>query len=413
MAFAALQHRDFRIFWTGQILSGMGTQFSTVAMAWQIYELTNSPLHIGMLGLARAIPQMTLILFGGLLADAVDRKRLLILTQVGQFLVSAGLVVITLSGRASPFVLYGANVCFAIFSSLETPARQALPPNLVPRTDLANALALTNAQRNVAMIAGPSLAGIALGFVGPALCYGVDAISWLAMAFSLICITTPLSAASRRAISFNSLKEGVSFVRSQPVILLLMSLDFGMTFLGSTRALLPIYARDILQVGPEGLGILHSAVAVGSLGSATFLSFWGRVRRAGRWALIGVAIYGTCVLLFAFSKIFWFSVLMLAGTGIGNTIGAVLRSTINQLCTPDELRGRMSSVNSIFTNGGPQLGQFESGLVASFAGAEIAAFIGGVATLLLVTSLSLAAPIVRRYEIGGESVPAPAGPRHR
>ena len=180
-----------------------------------------------------------------------------------------------------------------------------------------------------------------------------------------------------------------------------------MTFFGSTRALLPIYARDILQVGPEGLGILHSAIAVGSLGAAGCLSLGGRVRRAGRWVLIGVAIYGACLLLFAFSKIFWFSVLMLAGTGIGNTIGAVLRHTINQLCTPDELRGRMSSVNSVFTNGGPQLGQFESGLVASFAGAEIAAFIGGVATLVLVTSLSFAAPVVRRFEIGDESRPTP------
>ena len=407
MEFEALRHKDFRIFWTGQILSGMGTQFSTVAMAWQIYELTNSPLHIGMLGLSRAIPQMALLLFGGLLADAVDRKRLLIVTQVGQFLVSAALVAITLSGRSSPLALYGANVFFAIFSSLESPARQTLPPNLVPRRELANAVALTNAQRQVGMIAGPSMAGIALGFVGPALCYGVDAISWLAMAFSLVCIRTPLSATVRRAISLNSLKEGVSFVRSQRVILLLMSLDFGMTFFGSTRALLPIYARDILQVGPEGLGILHSAIAVGSLGAAGCLSLGGHVRRAGRWVLIGVAIYGACLLLFAFSKIFWFSVLMLAGTGIGNTIGAVLRHTINQLCTPDELRGRMSSVNSVFTNGGPQLGQFESGLVASFAGAEIAAFIGGVATLVLVTSLSFAAPVVRRFEIGDESRPTP------
>ena len=169
----------------------MGTQFSTVAMAWQIYELTNSPLHIGMLGLSRAIPQMALLLFGGLLADAVDRKRLLIVTQVGQFLVSAALVAITLSGRSSPLALYGANVFFAIFSSLESPARQTLPPNLVPRRELANVVALTNVQRHVGMIAGPSMAGIALGFVGPALCYGVDAISWLAMAFSLVCIRTP------------------------------------------------------------------------------------------------------------------------------------------------------------------------------------------------------------------------------
>ncbi|NIO11601.1 MAG: MFS transporter [Deltaproteobacteria bacterium] len=406
MALASLRHRDFRIFWTGQILSGFGTQFSTVAMAWQIYVLTDSPLHIGMLGLVRAIPQMALLLLGGLLADAVDRRRLLIVTQLGQFLVSAGLVVVTISGRASPFALYLATVFLAVFSSLETPARQALPPNLVPRPELANALALTNAQRHVAMIAGPSLAGLALGFVGPALCYGVDAVSWLAMAFSLVCIRTPLKGGGRRALSFTALAEGVRFVRSQRVILLFMSLDFGMTFFASTRALLPIFARDILQVGPEGLGILHSAVAVGSLGAAVTLSLLGGVRRAGRWVLTGVAIYGLCVLFFALSTSFWFSALMLAGTGIGNTIGAVLRHTINQLCTPDELRGRMSSVNSVFTNGGPQLGQFESGVVASFVGADIAAFIGGVVTLVLVAGLSFAAPVARRFEITGEEATA-------
>lgn len=402
MAFTALRHRDFRLFWIGQVLSGAGTQFSTVAMAWQIYELTNSPLHLGMLGLARAIPQMTLLLFGGLLADAVDRRRLLMLTQVGQLGVSAGLVAVTLAGAASPSALYGASMLFAIFTSLETPARQALPPNLVPRADLTSALALNNAQRHVSMIAGPSLAGIALGFVGPALCYAVDALSWLAMVISLALIRTPLRAAGYQGISLRSLREGVGFVRAERVILLLMALDFGMNFLASTRALLPIYARDILHVGPEGLGILHSAIAGGSLAAAVSLSLWARVRRAGRWVLVGVAIYGACVVLFAFSTVFWFSVLMLAGTGAGNTLGAVLRSTINQLYTPDELRGRVSSVNSLFTSGGPQLGQFESGLVASFAGTEMAVLIGGVATLTLVTGLALAAPMVRRFEIRDE-----------
>jgi len=404
---AALRHRDFRIFWTGLVLSGIGSQFSTVAMAWQIYELTNSPLHIGLLGLARAVPHIGLLLFGGLLADAVDRRWLMLVTQGGQFVVSAGLVALALTDSVSPLALYAASMLFALSTSLETPARQSLVPNLVPPSALTSALALNSTQRQVSIIAGPSVAGIALAFSGPALCYAVDALSWLAMIGSLFLLRAPTQPVSGpRPISLNSLKEGIGFVWSHPVILSFMALDFGMSIFGSTRALLPIFARDILGAGPEGLGILYSASAAGSLIAAAAMGASGHRRRAGLWVFSGVAVYGFATSLFAVSQTFWFSVLMLAAAGAGNTVGAVLRHTINQITTPDDLRGRVASVNSVFTSGGPQLGQFESGLVAAYVGARTAALVGGLATLALVAGLAASAPFLRRFEIKEETLPA-------
>jgi MFS family permease len=177
-----LHHRDFLVFWTGSFLSGIGSQFTTVAMAWQMYELTDSALQIGLLGLARAIPQMGLLLVAGLLADAMNRRKLMICTDIGLFAVSMTLALLTLAGKASPALLYTATALLALFNSLETPARQSIVPNLVPREELAQILALQGTQRYVPIIAGPSLAGVVLAVFGPAACYMVDALSWLAMA---------------------------------------------------------------------------------------------------------------------------------------------------------------------------------------------------------------------------------------
>src|SRR5581483_10318590 len=235
-----LRQRDFCVFWTGSFLSSIGTQFTTVAMAWQIYELTNSPLQIGMLGLAQAIPQMTLLLVGGLLADAVDRRKLMVATQLVQLGVSALLLTATALRVVSPGVLYLASMLIGVATSLDNPARQALVPNLVARTDLTNALALTNAQRRFAQIAGPALAGVALAAVGPALCYAVDTASWFAMLGALLLIRLhPPAAARRPALSVRALGDGWRFVWTHPVILSLMALDFGQNFFGSPQALLP------------------------------------------------------------------------------------------------------------------------------------------------------------------------------
>ena len=400
------RHRDFRIFWTGSFLSSIGTQFTTVAMAWQIYELTNSPFQIGLLGLARALPQMFLLLFAGLLADAVNRRKLMICTQSGLFCISATLALLTHSGAASPHLLYAATMLLALFSSLEQPSRQSLIPNLVPRQDLAQALALQGTQRFVPMIAGPSLAGIVLALSGPAVCYTVDAVSWLAMLLALFRLRTKISeGGGLRSVSLRSLKEGLGFVWRHGIILPLMLLDFGVSFFGNVRGLLPIYARDILFVGPTGLGVLYAARAVGSLAAAGAMSFCGPVRRSGLWVFVGVGIYGLATVLFAYSGMFWFSILMLTLTGVGDTISSILRGTINQLQTPDELRGRMSSINSIFTLSGPQLGQFEIGIIATWLGTEFAALTGGLACLAIVITIAAVFPHVGRFGIQAEFAP--------
>ncbi|HXK26697.1 MAG TPA: MFS transporter, partial [Candidatus Binatia bacterium] len=346
-----LRHRDFRLFWTGLLLSSVGSQFTTVAMAWQIYELTDSPLQIGLIGLARAVPQMAILLFGGLLADAMNRRRLMMLTQASLFGVSGALALLTLAGSATPLRLYVATMFLALFSSLEAPSRQAIVSNLVPREDLSRALAMHSSQRQIAVIAGPSVAGLVLAFAGPALCYAVDAFSWLIMLAALALIRTRLpERGGWRTVSVSALGAGLRFVWRHPVIFPLLIMDFGANLFGTVRALLPVFARDILHVGPEGLGVLYAASAVGSLLGAVGFSLIGRTSRAGRWILGGVTVYGVCVILFAQSQSIWLSVFCLIGYGVGDTISAILRATINQLSTPDELRGRMASIHSLFTN---------------------------------------------------------------
>lgn len=399
--FPAFRHRDYRLFWLGDGLSGCGSQFTTVAMAWQIYELTDSALHVGLLGLAQAVPQMALLLLGGLLADAVDRRRLMIATQVVQAGVSLLLLAVTVLGIVSPAFLYVAAMLTGVVTALDNPVRQALIPNLVPRAELTNALAVTNAQRRFAQVAGPALAGVALAAAGPALCYGVDAVSWGAMLGALAMIRAPLRAGGgRQPLSLGALREGCRFVWTHPVILTMMALDFGQNFFGSPTALLPLYARDILHVGPQGLGILYAATAAGSLVTALTLSVRGQVRRAGLLVISGVTLYGAATVVFAVSPVFWLSVAMLAAAGAGNTMSAIMRQTINQLSTPDELRGRVTSVNSLFTSSGPRLGQFESGVTAAWWGAESAALAGGLATVALALAV-LARPGVRELQIVG------------
>jgi MFS family permease len=247
---------------------------------------------------------------------------------------------------------------------------------------------------------------VVLAVFGPAACYAVDAVSWLAMMASLALLRTKIpEGGGWKTVSLRSLGEGLKFVWSHGVIFPLMVLDFAATFFGNARALFPIYARDILFVGPKGLGVLYAARAVGSLFSAGTMSLFGPVRQGGRWILIGVGIYGVATVLFAGSHVFWFSVLMLAVSGAGDTTSAILRSTINQLSTPDELRGRMSSINAVFTSSGPQLGQFESGVVAAWLGTEASAMTGGLATLIILAAVAACFPAIRQFQIRWDLMP--------
>jgi MFS family permease len=382
------------------LLSSVGSQFTTVAIAWEIYELTNSPLQLGLLGLARGVPQVATLLFGGLLADAVNRRKLILCTQAILFLASGLLALSSFAGKTTPITLYTVTVALALFNSLEAPARHSIVANLVPREDLAPAMAMYSSQRHVATIAGPALAGVILGLLGPAICYAIDAASWLIMFVSVAAIRARLpQGGGRRAVSLDSLRAGLRFVLSHSVIFPLLMMDFGANVFGTVRALLPVFAKDILAVGPQGLGILYASSALGSLAGAFALSFIGRVKRVGCWILAGVTLYGLSIIFFGLSHVLWISVFLLALSGIGDTVSAIMRSTINQLETPEELRGRMSSINSLFTNCGPQLGQFQAGGLASLIGAELAVMSGGLVILFIVAVLVVKFPRVRDFEI--------------
>lgn len=394
----ALQHRDYRLFWVGGLLSAFGSQFTTVAMAWQIYQLTDSALQVGLVGLARALPQIALSLFGGVLADAVDRRRLLIAIQLGQCAVSTGLAVVTIAGVVSAPLLLLAAAVLAVGTALESPSRQAAVPNLVPAADLNSAIALNTAQRSVATIVGPATAGVLLTFLGAVPCYALDALSWFAMLGAVVLIRTPLQSAARSVVSVRAVSDGLSFVRHQHIVMAFMVLDFGATFFGSNSALYPVYARDVFAVGPQGLGLLYAAPAAGALITATFMSGSTRLTRAGKWVPLGMIFYGACGAGFGWSSSFALSLLLLAGTGAGNFFSSVLRGTSNQLLTPDEFRGRVAAVNSVFVMGGPQLGQFQSGLVASLAGPRVAAVAGGLGAAVLAAAIGLI-PEVRRFDL--------------
>lgn len=400
----SLHYRDFRLFVIGLGLSATGTHFTTVAMAWQIYLLTGSPLQLGLLGLTRALPQMALALVGGVLADRMDRRRLMIVTQVAQALISVALMALTVADAMTPALLFGASVLYAVCSALEFPVRQAIIPNLVPPESLTSALAVSQTLRNAGAIVGPALAGVLIAAGGTSACYATAALAWGSMVVALLLIAASKAPAPRRRETpLQAVREGVAFVWRNPVLLSLMVLDFGATIFGEAKALYPIYAEEILTVGATGLGILHAAPAAGTIVAAVLMSRARLVRHPGAWVLGGVAVYGLCTAAFAVSTHFWLSVALLAGSGAGNLVSAVLRGTIVQLSTPNELRGRVSSVNSIFAAGGPQLGQFEAGAVAQAAGAQVSAFSGGVACLLLVLLFGMSAG-VRRFQFA----PAPA-----
>jgi MFS family permease len=402
--FSALRHRDFRLFWIGIVLSGFGTNFTQLAMQWQMYEMTGSPLQLGLLGLVRAVPSMIVLLFGGLLADAMDRRRLMMRTQVAQLVISVALLALALADGLSPLVFYVSSALLGLFSSLESPARNAIVPNMVPAADLTNALALNSSQRSIAQIAGPPLAGVVLAAFGPSANYAVNAASWLAMVGALLAIK-PVSQeiAGRRAVSMEALREGFGYVWTHPLLLMMMLLDFGQNIFGNGRALLPIYASEILDVGPQGFGFLSAANSIGAIAATSVMSAYGRVRRAGLGVLITILIYGATSAVFAYSQVFWLSAAMLFVQGAANGVSTVLRTTILQLNIPDALRGRVTSVNMVFTNGGPQLGIFRVGAMGQWIGPEMSIFAGALALIAMVSTIGAAVPMVRRFEIVEDS----------
>lgn len=403
-SFAALRHRDFRLLWLGQLISGTGTQMQMVAINWHVYILTKSPLALGIVGLVRVVPIVVCSLIGGVVADAVNRKRLMLVTQSAMLLSAALLAVVTETGLKSAWPLYLLTAISSAAVAFDNPARQALLPTLVPAADFPNAVSLGLIVFQLSMIGGPALAGWLLGSYSPAIVYAINALSFLAVIAALLLmrasggVEDEEDAGKQAAISWEALKEGLRFVWRTPIIVQTMTLDFVATFFASATALLPIFAAEILQVGAHGFGILAAAPAAGAVLAAFVMARLGNVRRQGAIVIASVAVYGAATVAFGLSRLFWLSLLMLAVTGAADTVSTVLRQTIRQLVTPNSLRGRMTSVNMIFFMGGPQLGELEAGAVAALLSAQLSVVTGGVGCLIAAALALFYAGSLMRYE---------------
>lgn len=374
-----------------------------VAINWHVYLLTKSAFALGLVGLFRGVPIILCSLAGGVVADAIDRKRLMIVTQTVMLASAALLTVFTLAGLDSVWPIYILSGLASAASAFDVPARQALMPTLVPSEDFPNAVSLGIMVFNVATIAGPAIGGFMLAESGPGVIYAVNAMSFLAVIAALIAMRTSgkpeLQGERREALSFGAMKEGLRFVWHTPIIVQTMTLDFAATFFGSATLLLPIFAQERLQVGARGYGFLAAAPAIGSVLTALVMARIGSFRRQGRLVVGAVAVFGVATALFGISTVFWFSLLMLAVVGAADTVSTVLRQTIRQLVTPNHLRGRMTSINMMFFMGGPQLGELEAGSLAAVIGAPLSVVIGGVGSLTCAAVAAVKSKSLMEFEI--------------
>lgn len=406
---AAFRSRDFRLLWFGNVVSLSGTEMTRAAVSWHILALSGGdPLALGAIGAARLVPLVLLALGSGVLADAVDRRHLLIGAQIAMMLCSLVLALTANLGLAALWVIYAVTALAAAANTLGLPARQALIPSLVPREHLAGALSLNIVAWQLATIVGPTIGGLLIERGGVGLVYWVDVVSFTAILVALLLMRPRPLAVEKRDMSLRAAIEGLQFVWRTPLIWSTMLLDFLATFFSAATTLLPIYAQSILQVGPQGLGLLYAAPSVGAVIASVICSIWGAGNRQGPLLLWSVAIYGLSTAIFGLSTHFGLSLLMLAINGAADTVSMVVRGNIRNLETPDELRGRMVAVNMLFFAGGPQLGEIEAGVAARLFGPQLSVALGGLACVLMTGVVAAKVPILRNYTDGRRPAPATA-----
>jgi len=375
----------------------------SVAINWHVYLLTKSALALGLVGLFRGAPVIICSLMGGVVADAVNRKKLMIVTQTVMLTTAALLAVATIAGLKSVWPIYVLSAFASAATAFDIPARQSLMPSLVPAEDFPNAVSLAMVVFNVATIGGPALAGVLLAESGPAVIYGINAASFLAVIAALIAMSVSgspeLQGKRREALSITAMKEGLSFVWRTPIIVQTMTLDFAATFFASATLLLPIFAKERLHVDARGYGLLAAAPAIGSVVTALVMARIGSFRREGRLVVLSVGVFGLATAGFGLSTVFWLSLLMLAITGAADTVSTVLRQTIRQLVTPNHIRGRMTAINMMFFMGGPQLGELEAGLLAAVIGAPLSVVIGGLGSIVSAAVAALKSRSLMDFEV--------------
>lgn len=367
---------------TSRTLGAFSSQVQAVAVGWQIYALTHSAAALGFVGLAQFLPMVAFIFPAGHAADQHDRRRIVITCQTIEALAAAFMALASFAHFLAPGMIYGLVALFGVCRAFEMPAQQTFLPSLVPTSVFPRAAALSSSLFQVASIAGPSLGGLLYG-LGAGVCYALCAAGFAIAALATTSMTLRFPARPRQPATLAAVFGGISFLRRKPAMLGALSLDLFAVLLGGATAMLPLFATDILHAGPWGLGLLRAAPAIGALLVATVLARYPLGRHAGRWMFVSVMIFGVATIIFGLSRSIPVSILALAVLGGADVISVMVRSALVQLGTPDEMRGRVSAVNMLFIGSSNQLGEFESGMLASAIGAVPAVVVGGIGTLVI------------------------------
>lgn len=394
---AALRQRNFALYAAARLWGSMAMMMMNAIILWQVYDLSGSALNLFLVGITRLIPTVSISLVGGAFADAHNRRVIVMTAQLAAMAASATLLFTTAQGIVSLPLIYAVVFCLSAASSFENPARQALVPQVVTPNAFAGAIVVNSTVQSLGFVTGGAMGGLILGEISIEAAYGTH-MCLLAASLVLLSLLRPRAIdGPRRSFSFESIKEGVSFVARRQVLLGAMALDMFAVIFGGAQALLPVYAKDILDVGGRGYGLLLASLDAGALIMAVTLIFRPQIQRAGRALLTTVAIFGILTILFGISRNFYLSLAIYMCIGMADQVSVVLRQSVIQLATPDELRGRVSSVSQIFIGASNQLSI--TPLVASFTSATFAVVTGGIGTLAVVGVVGSRLPELRRYRI--------------
>jgi MFS family permease len=392
-----LQHRPFVLYWNARILSSLAFQMVGVSVAWQMYAITGSAFDLGLVGLAQFLPATVLILVAGQLADRYDRRLILQLCQSVEGTAAAALAYGSFTGAISKQFILAAVFCLGAGRAFEATTNQALLPAVVPSEMLPRAVAASSVTTQVATISGPAIGGL-LYAVSPTFVYAICTALFLCATLQLALLQPARMTSTRPPLTFETFFAGISYIRRNRILLGVIMLDLFAVLLGGATALLPIYAKDVFNVGPWGLGLLRSSPAIGALVSLAVLTRTPLTERIGRIEFTAVAVFGLATILFGLSGSFWLSMLALVVLGSADSVSVVIRMTLVQIETPDDLRGRVSAVNSLFVSMSNQIGDLRAGTVAAWIGTTPAVLVGGFGTLVVVAACIRAFPALYNLE---------------
>jgi len=397
--FTSLKHRPFRLFSSGVFVFQTGFEMQNVALSWFMYQLTGSALALGLMGLARVIPVFIFALIAGHVSDTLPRRRILALANIVLLITSGILTSLAFLHLITPTIIYLIILINSTALTFASPASHAFLPALMPRQDYQNAISINSMGYKTAMVIGPAMAGFLIARIGVP---GVLALHIFCIGFYLMSIIRvgrfPQELSHSVHGKLHSIKAGLRFVKNSRLIWSSMLLDFFASFFGSGMTLMPIFAADILKVGPEGLGLLYAAPSIGGIIAGLIFTSKKHIKKQGYVLLISIVFYGVSTIMFGISTHFSLSLIMMGVVGGADMISSIIRSTLRQMVTPDHMRGRMVSINMIFYLGGPQLGEVESGILASLIGSPYTVVIGGIATIIATVFFTLRIPELLEYE---------------